>query len=319
MKTKYILENGLLEQLKRDAEFLSLLEKKPSKHYKVFKIPKRTIGFRTIAQPTPKLKKYQKEIVSILEPLLSIHPSATAYRKGAGIKENATVHLKSNYLIKMDLVDFFNSISPQFLFNVLEKQLPINNFDKSIISEFLFWNRSKRHNGKLMLSVGAPSSPFVSNVVMYEFDSLICEYCQKAGINYSRYADDLTFSTKTKNILFDVPQVVNTALNTCFQGKMKINKKKTVISSKGHNRHITGVTLTNDNKLSIGRERKKYISALVHKSMHGLLDEGDVQHLKGLMGFAQHIEPGFVDNLKRKYGSDVILELLKMNLESSNE
>lgn len=308
---RYNLLNGLAS----DEELSSLLLRKPSHHYKVYKIPKRKFGFRVIAQPTEELKNVQRKIVSLLEHRIKIHKSATAYRKKLSIKDNAKIHSNSTYLLKLDLKDFFNSITPDILFNCLNEQnVVLSSYDRIALKELLFWNRTKKEKGKLVLSVGAPSSPFLSNVIMYSFDTEISNYCEEKGINYSRYADDMTFSTLVKGGLFVVPRVVESSLINHFQRNLKINYSKTIFSSKAHNRHITGITLANNNKLTIGRTKKKYVSALVHKAKYKLLDEHDLLHLQGLLSFVGHVEPGFISSLKNKYGSQVILNIKKYSV-----
>jgi RNA-directed DNA polymerase len=303
--------------IKEFPDLRELVKKTPSTHYKVFKIPKRTIGFRTIAQPTSSLKDIQRKVIDLLLPHVKVHHAAKAYIKNCSIKDNAAVHLNSQYLLKLDFENFFNSITPRILFKVLAEQgvsLPKN--DCKILSEILFWNRSKKINAPLVLSIGAPSSPLISNIVMYSFDEKIESICKKLDINYSRYADDLTFSTNKKTILFNLVEMVNNTLQKEFEGDININISKTVFSSKAHNRHVTGITLTNNNKLSIGRIRKRYISALVHKfKTNQLNDATEINHLKGLLGFAYHIEPNFIVRLTKKYGSDIMIRIRKINIE----
>jgi RNA-directed DNA polymerase len=94
-------------------------------------------------------------------------------------------------------------------------------------------------------------------------------------------------------------------------GKIRINHEKTVFSSKGHNRHVTGITLTNDNKLSIGRERKRKISAMIHHFINGKLPADEYNKLIGLLAFAKNIEPSFYKSMVIKYGSDNIHKLQK--------
>ncbi|MEQ3442318.1 retron St85 family RNA-directed DNA polymerase [Pseudoalteromonas sp. BZP1] len=293
------LQSSLLEF---DPKYVSLLNSYPSKHYKVYKIPKRTIGFRTIAQPTKSVKKIQKELVKILSNHLSIHKCATAYIKDKSIKDNAIKHVKSEYLLKLDLEDFFNSITPNVFFKAIKKQGIIPSEDEAkILEQFLFWNRSKRVNGKLVLSVGAPSSPFISNVIMYSFDKSMAEFCNQIGINYTRYADDLTFSSNAKGALFKHLEFVRRLLLKEFGTKIVLNESKTVFSSKGHNRHITGITISNNNRLSLGRDKKRYISALIHKFKLGLLSDEDIIHLHGLLAHAYHIEKSFLKRMSDKY------------------
>ncbi|MDC5854882.1 retron St85 family RNA-directed DNA polymerase [Vibrio europaeus] len=301
----------------RNSNFKELLEATPSKHYKVYKIPKKRLGFRTIAQPTPSVKHIQTQIVDYLASRVSIHKSATAYVSGKSVKDNAIKHVKSDYLLKVDLENFFNSITPKMLFKSLKSQgLEISQTDANVLKQFLFWNISKKQNGKLVLSVGAPSSPFISNLVMYSFDKRMFKLCQKSDVMYSRYADDLTFSTTKKDILFEHLHSVRKSLKKEFGARLVLNESKTVFSSKAHNRHVTGITLTNNNKISLGRERKRYISALIHKFKHGALDTEDTFHLQGLISYAKHIEPRFIGRMSAKYGDNVLKAIIKYSGEN---
>lgn len=284
-----------------------LLYRYPSRHYKVYKIPKRTIGFRTIAQPTLQIKKIQTYIVKLLSEFVQPHHTASAYIEDKGIKEHAEKHRNSEYLLKVDFKDFFNSITPIIFHKALvQRGLKFEKNEVLYLSEFLFWNRARRRNTNYVLSVGAPSSPFVSNIIMFEFDRIINEYCTKQDVLYSRYADDLVLSTNKAGVLSEIIKYIPQLLTECFDGKLTLNHSKTIFSSKAHNRHITGITIANNNTLSIGRQRKKYISALVYKYSNNSLSNSDIYHLKGLISFAKHIEPKFIFRLEKRYGAAVL-------------
>jgi len=285
--------------------------------YKVYTIPKRKAGNRTIAHPSVKLKECQRQLVPLLEIHLPVHDSSYAYAKGRSIKDNALLHSKSSYLLKMDFQDFFNSITPK----ILEKHLTRLNIDLSPLElkrlkQLIFWNPSKRKHGKLILSVGSPISPFISNSVMYFFDEIISEICLKKKINYSRYADDLTFSTNIKGLLFAIPEQIKKIIKEEFNGEIIINERKTIFSSKGHNRHVTGITLNNEGKISLGRKRKRYISSLVFRYINNNLDTDEVEHLIGILSFCYNIEPHFLQRLTIKYKINVINELLRRGYQN---
>src|SRR5574343_1201175 len=99
-----------------------------------------------------------------------------------------------------------------------------------------FVSRTEGRRQEAMLSIGAPSSPLISNFIMYFFDEKIQNICKENNTLYTRYADDLTFSTNVKNLLFEFPNIVAAILEEETQGQIKINNKKTVFSSKAHNR-----------------------------------------------------------------------------------
>jgi RNA-directed DNA polymerase len=190
--------------------------------------------------------------------------------------------------------------------------------DKFLLENILFFNPSKKTGGKLVLSIGAPSSPFISNFMMYFFDESIRKACLDLNVTYTRYADDLTFSSNTKNVLFKVPEIVKKLLRDCFGGSITVNEVKTVFSSKAHNRHITGITVTNDNKLSIGRQRKRYISSLIYQFSINQLDQEYIKHLQGLIAFCLNIEPDFVERMKKKYSTEIIAAI-QIEVRKTNE
>ncbi|WP_413742921.1 retron St85 family RNA-directed DNA polymerase [Sodalis sp. RH15] len=281
--------------------------------YKVYSIPKRNGGERIIAHPSRALKAFQYHLIHILESHFRVHSSAVAYKKGSGIKQNAILHADNPYILKMDFSNFFNSITPELLFMACAwNEFELSCAEERLLTKALFWNKAKNQSGRLSLSVGAPSSPLVSNIIMYLFDETFTKLCEQCGIIYSRYADDLTFSTHHKNILFTLPDAVRTFLNKQYHNRITLNDRKTIFTSKAHNRHITGVTLTTQGTLSIGRDRKRFISSLIHKYTLGLLEPEMTYYLQGLLSFAFHIEPEFKTSMVRKYSDRTVIELIKL-------
>ena len=278
--------------------------------YKVYTIPKRNgKGIRTIAHPSKELKYIQRILFKVLRKLLPVHQSAMAYKKGVGIKDNAAAHVRNSYLLKMDFNNFFPSITPELYFRIMSKKgFSFSTVDIHFLEGILFW-RQIRNKG-LILSIGAPTSPFISNSMMYDFDEKMCELCVGNNITYTRYADDLTFSTNDKGVLFNVPQLVREVLKEELFDIIKINNEKTIFSSKAHNRHVTGITITNESTLSIGRDRKRNISSGVHKFSLGNISNDEILSLQGMLAFASHVEPTFINRLQKKYGEDVLTKLL---------
>lgn len=279
--------------------------------YKVYKIPKRSSGYRVIAQPSKDIKELQRFAVEILRDILPVHDKAMAYQKNKDIKTNALLHVKNSYILKMDFEDFFNSINPDLFKKSLEKDdIVLTGVELYWLIRLLFWNPSKRKNGKLILSVGAPSSPMISNYIMYRFDCAVDEYCKANSIVYSRYADDMTFSTNKKDCLFILPEIVRKTLRKKAYKRISIKQSKTVFSSKAHNRHITGVTLNNEGELSIGRARKRMLSSLIFKASKNKLDHDDLSSLTGQLRQAFYIDTIFKKSMVDKYGESIIKSIL---------
>jgi len=301
----------LSKELSASKQEINDFARSAPKKYKVYTIPKRTSGKRVIAHPARKLKEYQRTVVKYLDPLLSIHSTAFAYRKNIGIKQNAEQHKKSRYLLKMDFQNFFHSITPKILFSTLkELNLGLTENEEKLLTKILFWSPSKGAKDTLILSIGAPSSPLISNAIMFFFDQAIYKVCIKQKITYTRYADDITFSTNSKNSLFDIPTLVKNLLFEYFNGAITINESKTTFSSMSHNRHVTGVTLTNKRGISIGRQRKRYISSLIHKFSLNQIPEEDIKYLQGLFAFACNIEPVFKQRMIKKYSTEIINQII---------
>ena len=261
--------------------------------YKVFSIPKRKGGLREVAQPAREVKSIQRWLIADLSRTLPLHESATAYRQGASIKDNAARHVDSEYILKMDFRNFFPSILMEDIVSHLVRHCP-DEYDSSamqLIAYVCTW--APRRQRPLRLCIGAPSSPLLSNSLLFEFDELIAQHAAEHGAIYTRYADDLTFSTSVPDVLNSFPDMVRDLVGQLAYPRLAINEGKTVFASRAGRRVITGVTITNDHRLSIGRERKRAIRAMYHHMLRGSLDDKGQQELRGLIAFAENIEPGF--------------------------
>ncbi|EKP0304777.1 retron St85 family RNA-directed DNA polymerase [Aeromonas veronii] len=296
-----------------DEKQLMLFAATSPHRYKTYEIPKRSgNGTRTIAHPSKQLKFIQRLVISQLEKIVSPHKAAVAYIKGLSIKDNAILHAKNSFLLKMDFKDFFHSITPELMFQTYEQLgVSFSIKEREFLSNILFYK--VRKNSHLRLSIGAPSSPFISNIVMHHFDDSMSKYCSEKEIIYTRYADDLTFSSNIKGILFHLPDEVRFHLDETGYKSIVVNIEKTTFTSKKHNRHVTGITISNDSTTSIGRQRKRNLSAAIHKFSLGNMTEDELEKLKGDLSFAFFVEPDFKLRMKQKYGEKIYGMLFKKN------
>jgi retron-type reverse transcriptase len=282
--------------------------------YKIYHIPKRSGGTRIIAQPARETKYIQHWLIKNIFQKLPVHQCSTAYTKGSSIKINATIHKNNSYISKFDFEGFFTSIKTEDLIMHFSKYLSehLNNDDIQDIARI----SCIRHKGKkeLCLSIGAPSSPLLSNTIMFEFDNKISAWCIEQGITYSRYADDLTFSTNINGISNNIEPVIKEIIEKLEYPRLILNAKKTTHLSKKSQRRITGLVINNDGNISLGRQRKREISCLIHKYSLHLLPKEKLPRLQGLLGFAKDVEPLFLTRMRAKYSSeliDLILQLRK--------
>jgi len=278
--------------------------------YKVYKIPKKSkSGKRTIAQPAKEVKKLQYWVIQNIFPKFPVHNSATAYVSGKSISDNANAHNQNPYILKLDFVKFFPSIKAKDFLHYAQsfKEQRMLQEDLHNLVKILFWAPKDRN--ELLLSIGAPSSPQLSNILLYQFDSLVSDYCSKQEIIYTRYADDLTFSMEKKEFRGSVHQKIVEILSQLPSLKLKLNDRKTVYASKAHRRMVTGLIITNDGKTSLGRNRKRLIRAKIHHFLNNKLPDNELPKLIGILSFAKDIEPEFIKRMERKYGKGLLKRL----------
>ena len=174
------------------AETLKGMVANVEKHYTEYKIRKKSGGNRLIEAPDYMLKNMQRWIyINILCKDLSIndcvHGFIPAFKnrdKVRGILTNAIPHAGHDWLINVDLKDFFHTI----------KLDSVNNYFRSLgYEEEVVKTLTALCTYKSRLPQGAPTSPMLSNIIASKMDEMMLEYCKKRGIIYTRYADDLTF------------------------------------------------------------------------------------------------------------------------------
>jgi retron-type reverse transcriptase len=287
--------------------------------YKVYRIPKRAPGeFRTIAQPAREVKALQYWVMKHVLNKFAVHPSATAYRKRVSIVGNAKPHARGRFLLKMDFKDFFPSLKAADFRTFLENQGTDFDLDEvSALCNILFWV-PKGGIPELCLSIGAPTSPLLSNVLMVTFDHDIAELCDALSVKYTRYADDLSFSAAKSEDLQRVEQAVLRWCDTSISPRLAVNQKKTVRVSKRDSRRVTGLVLTNDRKISLGRDTKRTIRATMHRFATGRLAPDDILRLRGMLAYVNSVEPTFLRRLRKKYGSDVVRRCLQWKPDSNH-
>ena len=295
----------LIEHIHKDypltlSEIKLLLITAP-RRYKLHEIDKRNgRGKRLIAQPTSEIKTLQRWATEKYLNQLPIHDAATAYRKGASIKQHASIHAKNKYLLKLDFENFFPSIKANDFIKHANGFSEFSQEDVRLLTLLFF--RRELGSSELVLSIGAPSSPSLSNTVMYPFDLELSNYCSARKINYTRYADDIALSTNQPKVLDAVHEFIKTLCQSMQYPKLKLNNKKTVFTSQKYSRQLTGLILSNDGKASLGRDKKREIRAMTHHFSLGKLETAEINRLRGLLAFSMSIEPNFVDTIKKMIG-----------------
>jgi len=174
--------NELARRLKLAPQALSGV--RPTYHQ--FTIPKRSGGQRTINAPDPQLKKLQRLILRRLLTRLAAHPAATGFERGHSIVTNALPHAGKAIILKLDIRDFFPSIPAERV----EACFRFIGWDEQSAT---ILTRLCTHDGSL--PQGAPTSPRLSNLVNRRLDERLDAIARQMNCAYTRYADDITFSS----------------------------------------------------------------------------------------------------------------------------
>ncbi len=213
-------------------------------HYDEVIIKKKNGKLRFLNVPDDILKNIQKRILTNILESMRISKYATAYKKEMSLKDNTKVHVNKKTILKLDIKDFFGNITWNKIYN-------------SCFYEGLYPKRIGVLLTNLcavggVLPQGAPTSGYISNIVLREFDEIIGKYCLKKGINYTRYSDDMTFSGDFN--VKDIIKIVKALLN---KEGFKLNNKKITILTKKNRQQVTGIVV--NEKISVSNKYKRKI------------------------------------------------------------
>lgn len=298
-----------------DADVVRIIARAP-RSYKFYKIDKRTSGKRLISQPAREVKALQRALVKYLHDL-PVHGSATAYIKGKSILDNASPHSKSGPIKKYDFKDFFHSIRARDWEAYCEEKTVFKDPKDILLSARLMFHVTPG-SSILRLAMGAPSSPWLSNVLLHDFDKRLADELAAEHIIYTRYADDLTFSAPRTGHLNSVDRILKAVVRDMKSPVLTINVEKTVLATKKYRRVITGLVLANDGRVTIGRDRKRNIRSAVFSALNGSKTAEEIQQLVGFLAFINSVEPEFLNKLKVKYGEDFVDRLDKAHIQSDS-
>ena len=260
---------------------------------------------RQYKQPEKQLQVLQKILKTRIlsnEQIFCIHEVATAYKKGINIKENTEKHLGNQYILRLDFKCFFDSIRRSDFLEYLKDRDLYPEY-RDLICDIVFRDDSIE-NKNFSLPTGASTSPVISNILLYFFDKRISKYCHSLGITYTRYADDLTFSHNEPDKLKDIESQVRGLLKEIpYLSNLQINNNKTLHMSKKGRRKITGLYLTPEGKISIGRNKKNYIKKLL-RDYEKEENTMKLSYIQGHLLFIKSVEKDFWDRLYNKYGNN---------------
>jgi RNA-directed DNA polymerase len=244
--------------------------------YEHYTVKKKRGGERHIFAPEKQLKKIQKRLNYFLQAYyLWIKPPEVhgfvinPHYLGAhcNIVENAKPHIGKKHILNIDLKDFFSTISAKRIKKLFTSSFFKYNEQMAVALALLTTYKAK-------LPTGAPTSPVLSNFVCFELDAELQFYCSFNGLQFTRYADDLTFSSNSyisQDIIQHIIQIIN-------ESGFEINQKKLRLQSSNRKQTVTGLTV--NEKVNVDRKLLKKIRAMVHDLTTNGIDVATQRHCR---------------------------------------
>lgn len=298
-----------------------ILYKQPeATKYKTFQIPKRNGGQRTIKAPVDALKLLQRKLSELLQDCVDEintakqHKDRTAhgFKRKRSIITNARQHRHRRWVFNVDLEDFFPSINFGRVrgFLLKNRDFELHKEAATVVAQIACHENS--------LPQGSPCSPVISNLVAHLLDMRLVKLASEVGCTYSRYADDLTFSTNKKGFPADiaVPSAIEGAASHLWlpaealhkvieRCGFRINAKKTHQMYRTSRQNVTGLVV--NKKINVRWEYRHNVRAMVHslvktgtfqilgvthKDGQAVLEKrpGTLNELHGMLGFIDSIE-----------------------------
>jgi RNA-directed DNA polymerase len=235
-----------------------------AKKYQQFEIRKRSGGTRTISSPANALKIIQRKLNQVLHAVYRGRAPVHGFARGKSIRSNARRHLGCRLLLNLDLKDFFPSIHfgrVKGLFQSKPYSLPER--VAVVIAQICCHKR--------MLPAGAPTSPVVANMVCAQMDSQLKELAKRFGCTYTRYADDISFSTRENRF----PPVITcrdpSSNRWCIGDQLRkvivdnqfsVNDSKTRVCSNRTRLEVTGLTI--NKRVNVPRKIVRQVRAMLN-------------------------------------------------------
>lgn len=256
---------------------LYILSNNIEHYYKKYEISKRNGGKRIIYEPNYTLKKVQRNILDNVLSGFKVSKYAMAYVKGKSVKDNANMHVNKKLILKLDIKDFFNNISFMDVYNkvFLEEYFPKQ--ARTVLTYLCTYNE--------FLPQGAPTSSYISNLIMQDFDEKIGLFCEKNNISYTRYSDDMTFSGD-----FNVKMVIFKVKDELKKMGMQLNYDKIHVIYSNMSQQVTGITV-NEKPQVLKVKRRKIRQEVYYIKKYGLYShlkrinvKDEFSYLRSLLG-----------------------------------
>ena len=249
-------------------------------------IPKKSGGKRELDVPSADLKYIQRWILDNVLNNMHISKYATGFYDNRSILDNAKRHTNQSCVLNMDLKDFFPSIS----FNKVFMIFKYYGYTKEV--SFVLAKLCTFDNH---LPQGSPASPYISNISCLKLDARLSALAELYHANYSRYADDITFSGAN-----DIVGIISISKKIITEEGFTINEKKTRIAYSHQKQEVTGLIVNNDTVRVDKRYKRELYQELYYCEKFGVADHMQrincnkaffKEHMYGKAYFINMVEP----------------------------
>lgn len=281
------------------------------KRYRTFFIPKKSGGMREINAPVSKLEAFLWPVDLILKSLYEPKSCVMGFTYGRSIVDNAKAHLGQNYILNLDIQDFFPSIKQARIWKRL--QLAPFNFPQDVASVIagLCSYKVTKENGttEYVLPQGAPTSPVLTNIICERLDRRLMGVAKRFNLRYTRYADDMTFSSM-HSVLNIGGEAYMEIVKVIEEQGFVLNNKKTRLQKVGARQEVTGLILSE--KVNTPRTYVRGIDQILYvwekfgyeKAYARLLqEEGGKAYQKRGVSTLENVLEGKLDYLKMVKGA----------------
>lgn len=267
---------------------------KRERSYHEFAIPKKSGGERRITAPTGTLKDIQTCIARLLVKEYVPHPCAMGFAPGRSVATNAALHVGRKYVFNTDLKDFFPSIGAPKVEGALAAS-GVEPMTARLIST-LCCIPVRSGDGRILniLPQGSPASPILSNIACEMMDRRLEGLARRFGLSYSRYADDITFSSDhqcyTEGDGFYAPdgEFMRELVAIASDNGFRLNAAKTRLARNGDRKEVTGLSV--DRKVNVTRDYVKNLRAALFQMEHRIPTGREVEQGRGRLAYMRMVK-----------------------------
>jgi RNA-directed DNA polymerase len=276
------------------------------RHYRYSQVPRASGPPRVLEAPKPRLKALQRRVLHELLDFIPVHDAAHGFVGGRSARTHAALHVGRRIVVRVDLEDFFAGVSAARVFGIFRAA----GYPESVAHVLTglctnavpaeesvpgHWRLSRRL-ATPHLPQGAPTSPALANLAAFALDRRLTGLAAAIGATYSRYADDLVFSSSAR-LRTPVDAIASIARAEGF----RVNAAKTRVMARGRRQTVTGIVV--NAHPNVPRAEYDALKATLHRAAHDGPAGLDPTHLLGRIAWVESLNPHHGAKLRERFAA----------------